>query len=342
MMRNKTAVVIDCIFVLVIISVIIIGGYIAKNTDKGPEPVRYSFTILEKDEEVAALYTDGEYVYAGTNNGIHIYDISSKELVRTIDSVKMIYTAAIVGDGEGGIWVGHEEGLSHFDRDFEQSDIAAPVIPEGRVNTVALSKDEIICGTYGGGAVLSKVNGKWTVTKALSKETGLPSDSVFVVLPLKDGIMIGSYLDNDGGITYISDSGKISFIDKAAGLPHPYVTSLIEDADGTVWAGTGYMRDGGLAKLVPDGNGYRIEKAISKQDGLPGEKVRYLFADEDTFWITSEYDGVVIVRDGKDNEYLTEESGLSDNEIKCIIAAGDDYWLGGKYGLTIIPKDHFK
>ena len=69
--------------------------------------------------------------------------------------------------------------------------------------------------------------------------------------------------------------------------------------------------------------------------------------DEDGYlWITTEYDGVLILNyaeDGLQSElqglYLKEENGLSDNEIKCLIKVKDSYWLGGKYGLTIVPQN---
>ena len=66
---------------------------------------------------------------------------------------------------------------------------------------------------------------------------------------------------------------------------------------------------------------------------------RYLFEDDDSIWITTEYDGVVIRdKQTEQTKYLTEESGLSDNEIKCITKAEAYYWLAGKYGLTVVPE----
>lgn len=81
--------------------------------------------------------------------------------------------------------------------------------------------------------------------------------------------------------------------------------------------------------------------------GFREKKVRQLFLDEDGYlWITTEYDGVLILNyaeDGLQSElqglYLKEENGLSDNEIKCLIKVKDSYWLGGKYGLTIVPQN---
>lgn len=345
MKNRKVNIEIDIFFLMVVLIIIAIGGNWFKNSEK-TENDTYDFLILEKDAEVSAMYFDGEHVYVGTNDGIHIYDAQSKKMVDTIENISMVYTAGIVGDNEGGIWVGHEGGLTHIDGTMKQENFEYPQIPEGRVNTVALKDNVVYCGTYNGAAKLQQVNGQWTVTDILNHESGLLCDSVNVILPVDSGIFYFSYLDANGGITFISNSGEIRYWDIKSGIPHPYITSAVEDADGKIWVGMGYMRDGGLMTLVEDETGYQICDSFSVEDGIPGEKVRCLFIDDSTFWVTTEYDGILIKvkEDGKDwaeyrNLYLTQESGLSDNEIKCMIKVKDSYWLGGKYGLTIVPKN---
>ncbi len=348
MKNKKINLVVDISFLLILTAIIWIGSrWSAEEKDTVQE--RYEFLILEKDTEISALYTDGNWVYVGTDRGIHIYDARSKELMKTIENIRMIYTAGIIGDGAGGIWVGHEEGLLHLDASLGQESFAYPQIPKGRVNTVAEKDGCIYCGTYNGAAKLEKKAGKWEVTELFTQESGLLCDSVNVILPVKSGILFCSYLDTNGGITFLEDSGEISCLNVDSGIVHPYITSAVEDVDGTVWVGSGYMRDGGLFYLTKTEAGYRVGDAFSSADGIPGEKVRYLFMDDNTFWITTEYDGVMIRRkdegekwtdwDASDVFYLTQESGLSDNEIKCIVGTDDDYWLGGKYGLTIVPKE---
>ena len=340
-------------FAVVALSIVVAGMYFGKKPESTVET--YDFTILEKEKEISALFSDDKYVYVGTNEGMHVYDSETLELVKKIDDIKMVYTASIVRDSAGGIWVGHEKGLSYFDSDFNQQLFSYPDIPKGRVNTIAEKNGEIICGTYNGAAILSKESGAWQVKRILTSEDGLISDSVNVVLPLDDGIIIGSYLDEKGGITYIPESTlesldkkDISCLGVSDGLPHPYVTSVIERENGDVLVGTGYMREGGLAVLGKDeiSNSYFISNSYTRDDGLPGEKIRFLFEDEKYLWITTEYDGVLIKKKSSENSfaegesiYLDSEKGLSDNEIKCITKVGDDYWLGGKYGLTIVPSD---
>ena len=341
---KKMNIVIDFVFIFIVLLIIIVSSLLLKD-EKKDTAESYDFQILEKDMEVSALYTDDEWVYVGTNNGIHIYDADTLELLYEIDNISMVYTASIVGDGENGVWVGHESGLTHIDREWNQINFEYPKIPKGRVNVVAIKDENVYCGTYHGAAVITKKDGTWSVARILTKEEGLLCDSVNVILPVEDGILYGSYMDTNGGITFISDSGQISYLDVSSGLPHPYITSAFKESNGNILLGTGYMRDGALVELAKNENCYTIENIYSTKDGLPGEKIRYIFEDEFSVWITTEYDGVLIKpKLGDENWienreiYLTQESGLSDNEIKCIVRAKDYYWLGRKYGLTIVPK----
>ena len=319
MKQKGASILINIVFAVVIIVILILGSRF-KSEDKEKEVQNNDFLILEKDSEISALYSDGKKIYVGTNEGIHIYDAASLELLDTIDNIRMIYTASIISDGEGGIFVGHEDGLTHIDSSNKQTQFAAPQIPEGRVNTVAIRDGILYCGTYNGAAVLEKESGKWTVTKVLGQKDGLYSDSVNVILPVESGIFFGSYLDTQGGLTYVDNDGNISYYNAENGLIHPYVTSMIEDSLGYIWVGTGYMRDGGLFNLKKEGNTYVIGDTYTKVDGIPGEKVRFLFMDDKSFWITTEYDGVLVKKqNSSDRIYLNQEMGLSDNEIKCII-----------------------
>lgn len=343
-MRKKASIIVDLLFVAIVFLIIIVGVIIKKN-----KPVMeyedYGCQILEKDVEISALYTDGQRVYVGTNKGLHIYDAGTKEMVDNIEDITMVYAAGMVSDDEGGLWIGHEKGLTHLFSDGRQELFSFPQIPKGRVNAVACRDGYVYAGTYNGGVRLKQTNGKWEVDQLMNKEWGLISDSVNMILPLDEGILIGSYLDTNGGLTYISDKGWTQCIDINGGLPHPYVTSAVSLGDGRILVGSGYMRDGGLALLELDADSIRVLNTYSKDEGMPGEKIRYLYVDDKSLWITTEYDGILINIKPENGDYLegegvylTENNGLSDNEIKCIVGTSGYYWLGGKYGLTIVPE----
>lgn len=337
---------IDLAFVGILIALIVGGRLLSgpNEEENGSESGQLQeIRILEPEEEISALYTDGDQVYVGTNRGIHVYDAKTCEMRWQIDGIRMIYTASIIGDGAGGVWIGHEDGLTHLDATGKQELFAAPKLPEGRVNAIAEKDGKLYCGTYNGAAVLEETASGWKVVQRLDQKSGLLCDSVNVILSLEDGILFGSYLASDGGISILSEDGTFQYLDVSSGLPHPYITSAICGENGSIFVGMGYMRDGALAELSPGKDGYEIRKVYTKADGIPGEKVRYLFQDSESFWLTTEYDGVVI-RKKKTGQtsYLTEETGLSDNEIKCVTKAAGAYWLGGKYGLTVIPASELE
>lgn len=336
----------NVLFVLGILVIIAAGrNKIGEESTKREEA--HQFVVLEENAEVSVLYVDGQNVYVGTDSGLHIYREDTLALEESIDDLSLIYSAAIVKTSDGGIWVGHEKGLTYLNALGKRRDYVYPNIPQGRVNTVAADKNTLWCGTYNGAARLIYENGCWEPETVWGKEQGLISGSVNVILPVRDGLLFGSYMDTDGGITFISKDGSIRQIGKKDGLPHTYVTSMLEWDGATVLVGTGYMRDGALVVLKKRGKTYEVAGSYSVKDGLPGEKIRCLYQDRNSLWITTEYDGVIVFQKKPDDSgeivrsaYLTENSGLSDNEIKCIAKSSRYYWLGGKYGLTLIPVDY--
>ncbi|MCR5398821.1 MAG: hypothetical protein K6E68_04720 [Lachnospiraceae bacterium] len=351
-MRNKAGTVINCIFIAVVIAAIVIMSFIFR--DDGTESVqRYDLTVLEADREISALYARDGLVYVGTDKGVIIYDADNFAPVDRIEDLSLIYSAGIAGTDDGSIFIGHEKGLTRIGPDGTRTDYMAPDIPKGRVNTVVYDGEYIWCGTYNGAARLKRTTGgDWAADKVMTADDGLKCDSVNVILPLGDDLLIGSYLDNrNGGLTLLYSDGRTEYIGKEQGLPHPYVTSAALTAGDEVLVGCGYMSDGGLAVLKKSGDSYMIRSTYYKDDGLPGEKVRAVFTGGNIAIITTESDGVVAIKlnsgaflepEFSSGIYINEENGLSSNEVKCIIKAGNNYWLGTKYGLTLVPAEYIE
>ncbi len=352
-MTKKTTLFINIIFVTVILVFFAVAKIMTDRASDTSEQIRDDIIILEPDREISALYERDGRVYVGTDKGVGIYDEDTLQCVSRIGDLNLIYSAGITGTPDGCIFIGHEKGLTCIYPDGSREEFSHPDIPDGRVNTVCFDGENIWCGTYDGAAVLRLSDGKWSIDRLLSSKTGLICDSVNAILPVGDDMIIGSYLETDhGGISVLYEDGQIDYIGISEGLPHPYVTSLAALGNGTVLVGCGYMTDGGLAVLKKDNGSYRISGTYTKDDGLPGEKIRSIYTDDRCVIISTEYDGVEIIdlkntengsveqfedNDLKNGTYLREENGLSNNEIKCIIRAGDYYWMGSKYGLDLIP-----
>lgn len=339
-----------------VIGLAIIAAFIisAKLTNKKEEDVTIaSFKILRENEEISALYYDGEYVWVGSKEGVFLYDPDTLEIKNEIKGIEMVYAAGIERTPDGSMWIGHEDGLTRIGTDGERQDFAKPQIPKGRVNTVRWDGESLWMGTYNGAARLIPDEGTWKVKETANQKTGLISDSVMTILPAGDALWFGSYLDTKtGGITIVLKDtarssplkGKMQTLSVKDGLPHPYITSLLALDEETVLAGGGYGSEGGLALIQKKGAAYKVVSTYDADDGLPGNKVRFLYRDADGYlWITTESDGILVTDlQTEKNLYYTKRHGLSDDEIKCITETDAYYWLGGKYGLTIIPKDYIR
>ena len=336
------------LFVLFILMAFIISRKIVEKQDENV-PWKEDFTILRSGEEISALYYDGENVWVGCNDGVYVYNADTREEIKYYGGLNLIYSAGITKSSDGTVWIGQEDGLTGIQEngDGDRLEFSYPDIPKGRVNTVEWDGERLWIGTYHGAASLIRSPSGWKVESIYNSSNGLCSDSVNVIKSTGHSLWFASYLDHKNGGISIWDNDGTHFITVADGLPHAYVTSLQYLGDEKMLVGTGYMDDGGLALVQKINGEYKITATFFSENGVPGEKVRQLFLDEDGYlWITTEYDGVLILNyaeDGLQSElqglYLKEETGLSDNEIKCLIKVKDSYWLGGKYGLTIVPQN---
>lgn len=306
-----------------------------------------NFKILYENKEISALCVKDEKIWVGMNDGVSILDADSLEEYYYIDGIRLVYSAGMAMSKDGIMWIGHEDGVTGIDENGSRIDFGWPNIPKGRVNTVEYDGEKVWIGTYNGAALLSIIDGKWRVENILDREDGLASDSVNVIRTKENEIWIGSYLDVEHGGISILENDSVHQLKKEDGLLHPYVTSIQVLDSQNVLVGCGYMDSGGLVLIQQDKTNFYVARTWKKENGLPGDKVRYLYKDQQGYvWITTEYDGVLVMNQGPSiaEEYLsglyyTENEGLSDNEIKCIVESENHYWLGGKYGLTIIPKE---
>lgn len=78
-------------------------------------------------------------------------------------------------------------------------------------------------------------------------------------------------------------------------------------------------------------------RAIGRQHGLAGDKVRTIFEDSrGRLWFGSEYDGVAVFGDTR-LAVIGEGDGLAGPEVKAIVEyPANTFWLGTNGGLTRI------
>jgi ligand-binding sensor domain-containing protein/signal transduction histidine kinase len=174
-----------------------------------------------------------------------------------------------------------------------------------------------------------------------------------------------------GGLS-VYENGRFRRVRQPAGLPSGGVTSMVEDADGSLWLGTpgggiarvrqgryeswshvgtqaadmvyalARDREGGLWIGTQPGGLHRLHSSAfrthTKKDGLVDEVVESLFEDRHgTVWVGTH--GGVCRRNGTRLTCLTSADGLADNRVNAIAEDADGtVWLGTASGLNRVQN----
>lgn len=187
-------------------------------------------------------------------------------------------------------------------------------------NILALHIDRqnrLLVGTRGDGLNVIHNN---TIQHFRSQD-GLTSEVIHSIAEDSSGNLWLGYLRE--GIDKVTDQGFKNY--KFGANPEiNNVRSIYTTSDGKIWAGT----YGGLILFDPEVENHRI---YTKEDGLAGNKVRYLAEDSNgTLWIGTLDGGVSRFSGGEFKNYTLKE-GLSSNNIRSIYIDEFDtgtIWIG--------------
>ena len=329
---------------------IIVAGYAAVSlggwllTSLQPdEELPAGWTLIRPPGEVYAMVIDGDYVWTGGHEGLFKVDRIGKTLIEQVELPREVdYVNAIYIDERDRVWIGHFNGLTIKDGNSFEHIGEGKGLPDSRVNCIYLNSDlNLMVGTWGGVAIND--GDSWDV---ITVDNGLMVDMVNVIMEdSRGGYWFGHYLAPAGGISYLCE-GNWQYFSVDNGLPHNNITSFFEDDEGYVWAGTGLFERGGLIRFAFQDGKWVIDEVFNKDDGLAGEKVRFVFQDNrEVYWITSEFDGIAVFPkeslfgDGE-STILTEENGLANYEVKVVIQDRDGLiWLGTHNGLNVLDAE---
>jgi signal transduction histidine kinase/streptogramin lyase len=145
------------------------------------------------------------------------------------------------------------------------------------------------------------------------------------------------YIDREGNIWVGSENAgaavlrrpPFSTIGKRDGLADDQVRSLLQDAQGDLWFGTG----SGLTRLQ---QGVFSTTAVAQ--GLASNEILALAGESaDTLWVGTP-DGLSHLQHGR-IETLTASDGLPDDNIRSLLLARDStLWIGTSHGLASLPQ----
>ena len=302
--------------------------------------------IYEDTKNLLWIGTDG--------GGLDRFDRSKnqfrnyKHLKNNRNSIAGDYVLTVAEDKNQDLWIGTwGEGISVFnpEKNNYRHYVNDPKNPKSVNSNYAFylfkdSQEQLWVGTYGGGLDLYN-----------------PSDNSFIHFvndPKNPASLSGNYIltlaeSRSGDLLIGTDGGGFCMMDKKTGkfrsfkhaelrnsLSNNSVTSIWEDAHGSLWLGTNY----GMNRLNPKTG--EITQWYTR-NGLPSDVITGLLADEaGNLWISttkgvSKYN---ISKNTFENFGITD--GLQGNEFKaarCLSRNGKMY-LGGFNGFNeFYPKD---
>jgi len=243
-------------------------------------------------------------------------------------------------DGQGGLWVGTMAGLSHYQSngkwttifgvgDFGLPDIWVTSFWSDNQGGLWVGTRGDLFGAYGGYLYYRNATNQWSVFD--TNNSPLPVNGGIETL-LEDGhggLWIGTAMSQTegqfvgGGLVHRDANGEWTvFNSDNSGLPHNYISSLLSDGQGGLWAGT---LGGGLVHLSANG-----EWTVSSNPHIPSKGVTSLVSDRKnglwvgSFWGVSHFN--------TNQEWVTPEAGETDipgNRIASLLTDGQGgLWLG--------------
>lgn len=306
---------------------------------------------------ITAIYQDRfDYIWVGTNSGLHRYDgiefhIYSNE--ESGNSILSNFVGYIYEDSDGDLLIGTAGGLNKYNREtddferieFEGSHLYNPETSSG-VNKI-LEDNEGTLWVAGGDETL------YTLNKEKNRLT--PYDS----LP---GVTVNSITDGEGNILWLTtmgdgliklntDTGEIveqytHDADDPHSLAANNIDSIVKDKHGDIWVGS---FGEGLFRMETEEDKtifHQYKHEPGNPNSLGNDYVFSLHTDrEKNLWIGNENGGLHLYIEEADNFHRyynnpQNQNSLTDDSIWAVFQDRTGrYWVGtGQTGLNVADK----
>ncbi len=245
---------------------------------------------------------------------------------------------AIHEDRQGGIWFGNSSGgVTRYDGTLYARFAERQGFTSGKVKCIAGdSRGLLWFGTVG--------NGLFTYDGASFRKfvwgEGMRAGFVNAVAEDRRGnIWLASSdagvicIRRDGGDT----AGRFIRFDRRNGLGTSRAYHLLPAGDGSIWVGT----DGaGIARIVPQGDGFRLSGRYTTEQGLASNTVRSVVRDSSGNLLFGTGGGGIILYDGRSFRNIGRRQGLRSNNIYSLaVDRHNQIWLGTEKGIDRIAID---
>jgi signal transduction histidine kinase/ligand-binding sensor domain-containing protein len=283
--------------------------------------------------------------------------------IAPIDGISTYPSGILCPDREGGMWIGTEKGLVHFQSQTIQVFSEANGLPEDNVYPIYEDSDGSVWAGIWDNSLVKYENGNFkTVLKTadtlyitslfedrdgrfwfgnigglhylngghpvkFSAQAGFPGETEFSVISQdREGNL---WFGTSRGLSRYNN-GQATVFTKKDGLPDDYVVAFLQTRDGKIWVGT----RGGIASIENEDI-----KSFTTENGLASNYVRSLYEDaEGVLWIGSYDGGLTRFRDGSFTR-LTMKDGLSSNGVFCILEDSRSwFWINSNQGIYRVSR----
>ena len=256
---------------------------------------------------------------------------------------------------EGDLWAGTLRGVMHWHRLDGRIDLLKrdaqdrSSLAGDRVTTIVHDRGKMLwIGLRSNGVCRFDLGGKWFDRFRSRTERGrtLTHASVRAFAPAPNGEL---WVGTERGLNLWNsrrDSSVAFLADEIQGLDDDFITALLTDASGNLWAGT---RGGGLARYVDEK--FRSYRQTGKGDfSLTSDSVSVLFESSiKKVWVGTQGGG--LLRWDEKADHFEPIAGIEGGAIgwaipelafvNDIAEAGDDcLWIGSPDGLFLIDPEN--
>ncbi len=293
-----------------------------------------------------AIYTvskdrDGG-IWMGTFfGGVNYYAASSSKFTKYFpaqseNAISGSAVREIVKDRNGDLWIGTEDaGLNLLNTKTGRFTTFLPTgskysIAHSNVHGLLANGNQLWIGTFQHGLDLMDIN-TGLVTKHYQPGVGSSLKSNFILSLCKTRSNELIVATTHGIYQY---NPKKDDFEAIPGLPFLFYNNVIEDSNGTIWAGT---YNDGLISFRLGEHTYKNYRYVAKDSGsLPRNIVNGIFEDsKKNIWVATDGGGLALLRKNRSGfQSFSVEDGLPSNYLFRILEDEDhNLWISSSKGL---------
>ena len=275
----------------------------------------------------------GGALWVGTDTGLARFDPRA-DVFRRITGLPSDDILALTTDVAGNAWVGTTAGLAFVTAEgaVQSVDRHDPAdrssLPDDTVEALYLASEGVLWVGTGDG-LARRADGRFQTVRPDSLGV-LGAFAVTAIAPSESaGLLLGTL--GDGLVAFDPRTAAFARLDIGTDIIAQNVTSVHEDATGTVWVGT---LGGGLRRLTPGEDGVRIYEAVPEDPGsLSDDEVSAILEDRQGILWVATYGGLDRFDRARGTavrlRHTDDPVSLASNDVRSVLVTRDGTLLVG-------------